>query len=156
MRFNDTIRVSLQPSRILRIASLSIHAAAMAVVAILALHRPFFWVCIPVLLVLAWLGERRFNMRAPHVPVDFYWAADHQMQLQAKNGQWLEGECVAARSLAALWVWLHFRRKGSRVARGLFIPFDATRPEVHRRLRARCRVCPPDSEKMSGYGVSSE
>lgn len=146
-RFDGPIYVALHPSRILRIANLAIHAVAVAVISVLAVYRPWLWICVPVLLLLTWMGERHFSMRTHNVPIGFYWEIDHQMRLQSRDGQWRQGECVGAKSLTAFWVRLRFRQPGYLVPRELFIPLDAVKFDVHRRLRARCRVSPPARRK---------
>ncbi|AWN16957.1 hypothetical protein SALB1_2761 [Salinisphaera sp. LB1] len=143
VRFSDTIHVTFRPSSALRLTSLAVHGAAFAVVTTLAVSRPVLG--FPALLVVfsAIRCERALGLRRPGVPVRLRWAADHRLYWQDRAGRAHYGECIEARHWGAAWVRLKMRIPGRRFARAIIIPFDAVDADVHRRLRARCRVMPP-------------
>lgn len=144
MSFTETIHVRFRPSPSLRIASLLAHAAGLLGVLALALSRPAFVLLAALVVVSAIRSERVITLRRPGVPVRLRWAADHRLDWQDPDGREFNGDCIEAKSWGAAWVRLKLCSPNRRFARVIVIPFDAVDADVHRRLRARCRVMPPD------------
>lgn len=143
MSFTDTIHVTFRPSPALRIASLLAHAAAFTVLVALSVSRPVFGLLALLVVFSAIRSEHVLRLRRSGVPVRLRWAADHRLYWQDNLGREHHGECIEAKSWGAAWVRLKMRAPGRRFARAIVIPFDAVDADVHRRLRARCRVMPP-------------
>ena len=61
--FADTLHLSVQPSAIHRASIGALHAAAIAVAAILAWSRPGFWALIPLIVLAGKLADRRASLR---------------------------------------------------------------------------------------------
>ncbi|WP_423820939.1 protein YgfX [Salinisphaera sp. SPP-AMP-43] len=142
-RFDDTIHVTLRPSPMLRIGSALVHSVAVGVAVALAWAIPEFAILAAVLAVAAWRADRRFRLCAPGVCTAFRWSADHHVHWQRFARAPLSGRCIEARSWGALWVRLKWRGDAHRRAHTIVIPADAVDSDLHRRLRARCRVAPP-------------
>lgn len=145
-RFDDTIHVVLRPSPTLRIGSMLVHGIAVLVTLILALAAHGFALLSIVLVVAAWQADRRFRLRATGVCTAFRWSADHHVYWQRRARAPLSGRCIEARSWGALWLRLKWQSDSRRRAYTIVIPADAVEPDVHRRLRARCRVAPPNGD----------
>lgn len=143
MSFADTIHTTLRPSRLLRVASALGHVTAVLVTLVLARSRPELVPVVVLVFVSAIQGERALAQRRPGVPIRLRWSDDHRLYWQDRAGHGHESICVEAKSWGALWVRLKVREPQRRLVRTLVIPFDAVGADVHRRLRARCRVIPP-------------
>ncbi|HET7314869.1 protein YgfX [Salinisphaera sp.] len=143
MSFTDTIHVRLRPSRILRVTSLLVHVAALAVLIVLACHRPSFAALAVCVIVSGVYADRRIMLRRSSVITRLRWGADHALYWQGGDGVEHRGRCTEAKSWGALWVRLRAREAGRRWPWVFIIPFDAVEPDVHRRLRGRCRTMPP-------------
>lgn len=109
----------------------------------LALSRPAFGPLALAVLASAIRGERVLSLRSRRAIVRMRWSVGHQVRWEDAQGRLHRGTCVDARSWGALWVRLRVRAPNRRFARAIVVPFDAVDADMHRRLRARCRVMPP-------------
>ncbi|MGB7754456.1 MAG: protein YgfX [Salinisphaera sp.] len=141
--FTDTIHVTFRPSPTLRTANLLAHAAAFIVLVAFAVSRPLFGLLAVLVVLSAIRSEHVLRLQHSGAPVRLRWAGDHRLYWQDNEGREHRGECIEAKSWGAAWVRLRMRASDRRFARVIVIPFDAVNADVHRRLRARCRVMPP-------------
>lgn len=145
--FADTIHVTFRPSRALRTLSALGHVAAASVSVIWSLTSPLFALLTVWIVFSAYLSERVLTLRAARALRRLRWSADQRLYCEDSRGRAHEGVCIEARSWGAAWVRLRMRPARRRLARSIIIPFDAVDADVHRRLRARCRVMPPHKQR---------
>lgn len=88
-------------------------------------------------------NERILSMQARTSIQRLAWTESDRVEWQLHDGQEQQGRCVGAIARGAGWVNLEIRTQwpGPRIR--IPIPFDSVAPDVHRRLRARCRMAPP-------------
>ncbi|MES1935944.1 protein YgfX [Salinisphaera hydrothermalis] len=145
--FADTIHVTFRPSRALRALSALAHVLALGVLLVWSLASPILVLPAVGVVLLAYSAERRLTQRDAGALCRLRWSADHRLYCEDIRGRAWEGHCVEARSWGAVWVRLRIRPANRRLTRSVVIPFDAVDADVHRRLRARCRVTPPHKQR---------
>jgi len=141
--FADTLHLWVRPSATQRCVIVALHLAAVAVVAVLALSRPAFWLLVPPIIAVGVRSERAAALRTKAGIQRLRWQNDNLWRWQRRDGQWREGHLAHSFCLGDLLVVLGLRETCRRFRICHCVLFsDAVSATGHRHLRARLTVAP--------------
>lgn len=147
-----SLHCQLQPSAWLGAFNLSSHALALAVIAALALYRPWLLLLALVVVISFWHCRRNLRLISKHSVVSLRWHADGTLTWRRRDGVTAAGALVHATVLGRFCVCLRLRPDTCRWT-SISIPLagDSLSPAAHRQLRVRLTLW---SASQHGLGIA--
>lgn len=145
--FADTLHLKVRASAAHRVFIAVLHIAAVALMTLMGIARPWLFLSIPAIAVAGWHAYRNASLGLPGSIQRLRWQHDGQWRWQTASGEWEQGRLAGAFTAGDWLVVLRLRAEHHRLRTRTCVLFrDALPVQAHRHLRARLTIAPaPDA-----------